>query len=267
MSNIVTNVCRRLRMSPTQKAVLMCLADFCHDDGKDWHSIASMMEWTCLGKRTVIDALKALEDAGLIVIERSFGNNNKTFLQIRRIAERPENQCTSRTGAGGAPVQEAHDTSAPAAPPPVHVAHKPVRVAHPNHVEPSGKHQEPPKREKQQRKAKSALRSLPDDFSVSPQVEAWAIKSGHTNLQAHLEVFTLKCRAGGLVSDDWDAKFQLAILENWAKVGAVDAEPQWRREQRERNEAALGPYAAKRSKHTGFDSQDYGEGVSDGRIV
>lgn len=267
MSNAVTRVCWRLCLPPTQKAVLMCLADFCHDDGKDWHSIASMVEWTCLGKRTVIEALQRLERSGLIVIERRRGGRNLTALQIKKLAELGADQCATRTSAPAAPVHQPHVTSAPAAPPPVQEPHKPVREPHPNHGEPPVTHQEPPERE-QRRSGKAAKRPLPDGFGVSPRVEAWAMQHGHGRLPEHLEAFKLKCQANGYAYADWDAAFMTAIRDDWAGLGKVDTEPAWRREQRERNEAFLGPAAAKRRSRQSFAAVDYNVGVDDdGRIA
>lgn len=258
MSNAVTNICRRLRMPPTRKAVLMCLADFCHDDGKDWHSIAAMVEWTCLSKRTVIDALKGLEDAGLIVIERTKGARSTTFLQLQRIAELTANQCASRTSAGGAPVQEPHDTSAPAAPPPVQEPHKPVQEPHPNHSEPSVNHQETPERERR-RKGKAAAHPLPDGFDVSPRVEAWAQEHGHTRLPEHLEAFRLKCQAKGYEYADWDAAFMGAIKSDWAGLGPYAARPRGRKS----DALMAGNVAAAQRFLRGFESKNYSEGISD----
>lgn len=118
MSNAITTICRPLRMSPAQKAVLMCLADFAHDDGTDWHSKAAIAEWTCLSKRAVIDAVAWLEANGYLKIDRRTGANNRTLLQLNHI-EAETKQCSRRTSANPAPVQQAHQctgrTSADAA--------------------------------------------------------------------------------------------------------------------------------------------------------
>lgn len=174
MSNLFTIACRPVRLPPTQKAVLMCLADHCHDDGRDWHSAAAIMVWTCLGRRTVIDALQALEARGLIQIERTRGQRNRTSLQIERIegqtdaADQP-NQCSSRTRAGAAPVHEPHGTCAGAALPPVQEPHYPVQEPHPKHQEAIEKHQKA-----KTRKRVAAVEVLPD--SALPEwlpIAAW----------------------------------------------------------------------------------------------
>jgi hypothetical protein len=139
MSNAVTTLCRPIALPATQKAVLMALADFCHDDGSDWHGVTALMAWTCLGKTTVIDALKGLEARGLVRIERRFGATSKTFLQLDHLAADPANQCATRTGSGkssrtnrnarrtgtaGEPVRVADATGAP----PVQTGAPPVKT-------------------------------------------------------------------------------------------------------------------------------------------
>jgi hypothetical protein len=125
----------------------MCLADYCQADGRDWHGIAAIMGWTCLGRRTVIDALRQLEARGLIHIERTRGKSNKTTLQLDQIeaqavAEHLGKPRRSRTSAEAAPVRETHETSALAAPLPVHQPPPPVQPLHPKHQEATQKHQE-----------------------------------------------------------------------------------------------------------------------------
>lgn len=56
--------------SPSALLVLLRLADHAHDDGKCWPSQATIAKKIGLSERCVRDALKALEEAGLIVRER-----------------------------------------------------------------------------------------------------------------------------------------------------------------------------------------------------
>lgn len=130
MSNKLTTLCRPLQMSATQKAVLMCLADFAHDDGRDWHSIAAIVAWTCLGKTAVIEALKWLEAQGLIVVDRRVGTRNQTVLQADRIREQAkastspprapvdqQDQSATRTGSLAKPVRHANGSAKRTSPP------------------------------------------------------------------------------------------------------------------------------------------------------
>lgn len=145
MSNEVTKACRPLQLPTSQKAVLMCLADYCHDDGRDWHSIAALMEWTCLGKTAVIEALKGLEQAGLIVrLHQGNGQRSATVVQLEAVAAAVQdqpNRCASRTGAFGEPVRLANPTGPFGGPEPVRLANQPVRQADPKHLQASVKHQ------------------------------------------------------------------------------------------------------------------------------
>lgn len=108
------------------------------------------------------------------------------------------------------------------------------------------------------RASRARASPMPDDFAVSDAVRAWAEKRGYDALDEHLDAFRRKAKAKGYTYVDWDAAFMEAIREDWAKVRAGSRaasqggrpaseadEPAWRREQRERNEAALGPFAAR----------------------
>lgn len=59
---------------------------------------------------------------------------------------------------------------------------------------------------------------LPNDFSISDRVKAWAAEKGHDRLDQHLESFRAKATAKGYTYADWDAAFMEAIRENWAKL-------------------------------------------------
>ncbi|MEB0133798.1 hypothetical protein QN362_00465 [Actimicrobium sp. CCC2.4] len=61
---------------------------------------------------------------------------------------------------------------------------------------------------------------LPTDFQISESVRAWAEEKGHNHIERHLESFLVKVRAKGYVYADWDAAFQNAIADDWAKLGS-----------------------------------------------
>lgn len=76
--------------------------------------------------------------------------------------------------------------------------------------------------EKRQSKSKRESKtptSISDDFCISENIKAWAMKNGHTQLDRHLESFINKCKAKNYRYSDWDAAFRNAITDNWAKVG------------------------------------------------
>jgi hypothetical protein len=130
VSNVVSAACWPLQMSPTQKAVLMALADNASDHGVCWPSIPTLCIKTCLAKSTVITALQALESAGLLVADRATGRVNKyqivptldLFPKDKPV--RQLDRSGSRTGTGAGPNPSGSRTG-------------PVREPDPNHKEPS----------------------------------------------------------------------------------------------------------------------------------
>ncbi len=90
-------------------------------------------------------------------------------------------------------------------------------------------------RERKGREVASKRETLiPDDFTVSENVMAWAIENGHDQLDAHLANFIDACKAKGYKYLNWDAAFRGAISKNWAKVTAKQKStpgqlPEWMR--------------------------------------
>jgi len=116
-------------MPPTQKAVLISLADNANDDGHCWPSISTICERTCFGRTAVIDAIKWLETEGYVVANRE--NGRHTTYQLH------PNQSAKRTGPDRAPVRQADPTS-PAGGRDQSVSRTgPVRQADTNRHEPS----------------------------------------------------------------------------------------------------------------------------------
>lgn len=68
-----------------------------------------------------------------------------------------------------------------------------------------------------------AKKPLPDGFGISENVRAWAITNGHQHLDRHLASFLMKVRAKGYVYVNWDAAFQNAIADDWAKLNVGNA--------------------------------------------
>lgn len=77
MSTVIMSACWPLQMPPTQKAVLISLADNANDHGECWPSIPKICERTCFSERTVHTAIKWLEDAGLVTADRSNGRHTR----------------------------------------------------------------------------------------------------------------------------------------------------------------------------------------------
>jgi len=66
MSIAAQNAVKRLQLDPTQKNVLRALADYADDEGYAWPKQKTIASDTCYSRKTVNQALAALEAAGYI---------------------------------------------------------------------------------------------------------------------------------------------------------------------------------------------------------
>lgn len=60
---------------------------------------------------------------------------------------------------------------------------------------------------------------IPDDFSITSKLKAWAAREEITNLDDHLEPFIETCKANGYKKVNWHCFFKKAVRENWARIG------------------------------------------------
>lgn len=76
------------------------------------------------------------------------------------------------------------------------------------------------RKEGKERKEPASKREtpIPENFSISENVKAWAATNGHGQLERHLAHFIDSAKAKGYKYIDWDAAFRNAITGNWAKV-------------------------------------------------
>ncbi len=157
------SACWPLKMPPTQKAVLISLADNANDDGHCWPSISTICERTCFGRTSVIDAIKWLETEGYVTANRE--NGRHTTYQLY------PNQSAKRTGPDRAPVRQADPTS-PAGGRDQSVSRTgPVRQADTNRHEPSLTVNEP----SLARDARArGTKRCPDGFEVTAELREWA---------------------------------------------------------------------------------------------
>ncbi len=106
VSTRVMDACWGLQLPPTEKAVLMSLADQSNDAGVCWPSVASLVERTCLGERTVQRALRALEAQALVVCAVGAMKSNRYTLAVGRLRamerEREAAKDAARQAARGA---------------------------------------------------------------------------------------------------------------------------------------------------------------------
>lgn len=99
MSTLILSACWPLDLSPSQKLVVISLADQANDEGVCWPSMASLMRRTCLSERAVRNALRDLEAGGYLRTHHREGRSSYYTV----------------TPAAGAPRQEMPDTPAPRA--------------------------------------------------------------------------------------------------------------------------------------------------------
>jgi hypothetical protein len=76
------------------------------------------------------------------------------------------------------------------------------------------------RKEGKERKEPASKREtpLPENFTISANVKAWAETNGYGHLEKHLAHFIDCAKAKGYKYIDWDAAFRNAISGNWAKV-------------------------------------------------
>lgn len=72
---------------------------------------------------------------------------------------------------------------------------------------------------KYRKKQESKKTSIPDDFSITPELKTWADKQGITNLGDHLGYFIQQCKSQGYLRASWHHAFQVAVTRDWANVG------------------------------------------------
>ncbi|RZI81095.1 MAG: helix-turn-helix domain-containing protein, partial [Rubrivivax sp.] len=89
MSTLVMGRCWPLQVPPVAKAVLISLADQANDHGVCWPSIATICTRTCYGERAVQNAVKQLQELGLLKVEIGAMKANRYTLLVEQY-RRPE---------------------------------------------------------------------------------------------------------------------------------------------------------------------------------
>lgn len=244
MSNEVTRASRgRLPMPPSQKSVWMCLADHANDEGVAWPSIPTISNWTSLGQQTVIDAMKVLEAAAWLRVQRKAGSCNHIYLNLEKLRAHAD-PSGSRTGPGSGPVREPdHPQSA--------IRTTPVREPDPTRPaagpKASEKHQGSISKAGERAAPK---RRIPDRWEPNQQLREWALqKQPALDLAAVVERFRDYHISRGEPRASWDASFRTWV-SNESRFGAA-------------------PRGHRRGVgHSNLASQDFREGVNaDGTLV
>jgi hypothetical protein len=200
MSTMVMSQCWPLSMPPTPKAVLISLADNANDHGECWPSIPTIAMRTCFSERAVQNAIKWLESVSILTADRTNGRHTRYSL----------------TPAAYAPPQEIHP-AAGASEPPQEIPKPPQEVHQPPQEVPSNR-KEPSRTVKATTSRAPKKVGLPEGFSVSEAVKAWAEKNGYRNLDQHLTYFIGYATANGKTYANWDQALMNAIRDDWAKL-------------------------------------------------
>lgn len=110
MSTIVTALCWPLDIPLAPKMVLISLADNANDHGECWPLLKTIGKRASLGRTALIDALKWLEEKGLLEIERAPGVRNRYTVKPPGmnpdLFESPPNQSAKRTGPPSGRVRQ-----------------------------------------------------------------------------------------------------------------------------------------------------------------
>jgi hypothetical protein len=230
--------------SGTHLLMLLAIADFADDHGRAYPAVSTLAEKCRMQPRNANVILAALRASGELNVKLGQGPRGTNLYRINLQAEGVQRLAGVQEHAG---VQGLASTPAKACSPPCKgLPETPAKAYSQTINEPSVNHHEP-KRERAKRASRSPVkRSLPDDFAISPGVEAWAAEKGFGDLASHLEAFKEKARANGYQYADWDSAFMGAIRNDWAGL---------------RN----GKAGTKAPRN--FEGKDYSAGVRDGRIV
>lgn len=213
MSRDMTDRAFALILKPaTRKVTLLVLAD-CHNHltGRCNPSIKFLAEHTGLDRKSVIESLADLEARGLISVERGHSNSYQLNLDNQpklstEIGTKPEINLSTENGTclvpkTGLGKYRKRDTNR-------------ERTG----KEPFMPEAAPKPKAKTQLKKRGSKTLLPEGFEISQRVRDWASKNNYSNLDVHHENFVLASQSRGYMYVDWDAAFQNAIRNNWAKV-------------------------------------------------
>lgn len=133
MSTVMMTKCWPLQIPGVAKSVLISLADNANDDGYCYPSIAKICQRVCYKKDAVINAIKWLEEAGLLKANRENGRHTTYYITI----EHYQNQSVKTTSRLNQPVGQNDGYQSVKTTKPVGLNDKPVGQTDTNHQEPS----------------------------------------------------------------------------------------------------------------------------------
>ncbi|MFZ3193948.1 MAG: helix-turn-helix domain-containing protein [Moraxellaceae bacterium] len=152
MSHIVVNKIRSLPIKGSAKCVLWVLADIADDQGQtgSWASLPRLETETGLSRRCIIDAIKSLEQCGVLLSDRSNGRQTSYLIQPESFnsdAQSLSVRSVNRAANLSKPVQMPHGCGSSTSannviepvqmpPEPVQMPPEPVQMPHSIHLIP-----------------------------------------------------------------------------------------------------------------------------------
>ena len=112
-------VWRHQDLTPTEKLVMLCLADQANDQGVCWPGIGNIMQRTGLSDRSIQQQLYKLRKMGLVTWQIRPGHSNIYQLPIE-VIHSPERRSPPKNPV---PPNDVHPTPEPGSPPPPNVVH------------------------------------------------------------------------------------------------------------------------------------------------
>lgn len=242
MSLEIIKACKPIKISPTQKSVLMALAWYASEDGEFWGSVATVVEHTCLSERAVRKTLHDLVSMGLLRSEIRNGTSNKYTVT----------PCTWCTPAPAAPLHVVQPPHAPAAPPPLHVVHPTPARGAPN------------------KQTTTTSKTFNNNTNAGEAAERfgrfWSAYPKKTGKGGAEKAFA-KLNPDDPLLDAMLATLAWQVRQpGWIKDGGqfVPNPQTWLNQRRWEDER---PSGGQQPRHSGFAERDYSEGVlADGRF-
>lgn len=238
MSTVVMSACWPLQMPPTQKAVLISLADNANDEGYCWPSIETICKRTCFGRTAVIEAVKWLEAHEFLTANRENGRKttytitaknqsaSRTGLPKSGADENEVNQSAKRTGPTSEPVRETNGTSPADGPVPVRQAdtNRHITINEPSEKKPASAKRKPGTPVRFETFLKDCKANGEKPISDYKPVLDYAVQAGLPDEFLNLCWAEFKQRHSGSGSraakrqKDWRSTFRNCVEGNWYRL-------------------------------------------------
>ncbi len=235
MSTIIMSRCWPLSLPAVAKAVLISLADQANDHGVCWPSISTICMRTCYGERAVQNAVKLLQEMGLLKVEIGAMKANRYTLLV---------QNEPLTPAPHAPPHHVHPRTT-CTPPPHHVhpnrnrtisntpplppkGGEPLPETDPDlgngGVQPPARSSKPPVTMEawlaQCRELR--IKPIPSDDAVLRYAERIGLPDEFLLLQ--WQEFKRRHLGSGKRQADWRRKFRNSVESNWYRLWYIGAD-------------------------------------------